>query len=585
MKKLLCFVLSFILTAALLIPAAAAEDAGDIYAAATTPDGGEIILSGAPDAEEISDLDSYDLIIGGEAVLTVAQAEAPMLTAGAESGYFSAEFDLPDTTKTVFLAGLTADKVEEIQGKIIENYAGGRDFSLTDLSFIDAEKTNGYAADRNLCWAASASNILTYTGWAAQTDPAFTSSDDVFASFVDAFSDSGGSAYYGIGWFINGVNTFSLYNSTVASAKSGTGGYLKDYAYEQVCGTVDFSGSAVSGLRDILAYLKEGYGIALSLHVYHLGSYSGGHAITCWGYIADTAYEDSDPAYYTGLFVTDSDSDKWYINPKSAPNTLQFCTLAVGADSSGLPQFEFDLDSQNHAVMDGYVYLKPYSDELEKETSPDATRDKATTTDIFVREAYLDTRFSNTALAFNDVIESKTRFYYSPVMMNESDQDYYGNTHFKFTVTDSSGLTRTLSEFDTQVDIPVSYYTNFGRSLAYGNGLPEGDYLFTMAVNNTRSVAEAYYYNNTYSFPLKVRDSYLLGDTDGSGDVNVMDATKIQRIIADYDENADEKMLRRANVTGEPELNIVDATVIQLFVADYKTPYAVGEKLLYDCVG
>lgn len=72
---------------------------------------------------------------------------------------------------------------------------------------------------------------------------------------------------------------------------------------------------------------------------------------------------------------------------------------------------------------------------------------------------------------------------------------------------------------------------------------------------------------------------YLLGDADTDGYITILDATTIQRVLADYDAKSfDEKA---ANVTGEG-LNIVDATLIQRYLAEIPISYAVGEWFTYD---
>lgn len=67
---------------------------------------------------------------------------------------------------------------------------------------------------------------------------------------------------------------------------------------------------------------------------------------------------------------------------------------------------------------------------------------------------------------------------------------------------------------------------------------------------------------------------YLCGDADCDGEVSILDATAIQRMLADYpvdpfDENA-------ADVTGDGT-DIVDATYIQRFLADYSDGRHIGE--------
>lgn len=585
MKKWL-ILLSLLLCAALIgsTTVFAADRGDDIYAVATTVDGEEIILPDAPAADRMEALEGYELVIENEPALTVEQAQTPVLTADTEAGgYFSADFTLPDTQKQVYLVGLSADKVEEIQGKIIANYANGANFRLSDLSFIDAEKLRPTGdGDDYLCWAATASNLLTYTGWAAQAG--FDSSDDVFESFINAFTDNGGNPYYAAGWFFNGVNSFEVRQPGVAAtATAGTGGYLTDYAYEMLTRINDILSDPVGGMSGLYQSLRDGMGAGLSLNVYHNGTYTGGHAITCWGTVADTAYAVTEPEYYAGLFVTDSDSDE----PRSgdrrdAVNNLQAVSLTAQQYSGGTIQFEFDLDSQNHAILREYVTLTPYSPELEKETSSAATRDKVNTPDLTIDDFYLSTDLTGSDYElFDEKIESNTKFYYTPVIKNEADVTYNGTTRISAEITDASGGSVYNRTFNTGLQIPSGNMSTFVRSLTINSGLPEGDYTFTCTLNSDHRVSEAYYYNNTLSFPLKVRDSYLLGDADGNGEINIMDATRTQRIVAGFSDGADGKARQRAAVSGS-QVGIMDATQIQRSVAGFTVNYPIGEKQLYD---
>lgn len=583
MKKLLCS-LSFLLIAALLCPmtAPAAETDDAIYAVATTEGGREIVLSDAPDADEMGDLSGYELMIEDEPVLTVEQSDVADITSDTETnGYFSADFTIPDTSKQVYLVGLTATKVEEIQGKIIQKYASGADFSLTDLSFIDAEKMRPTGdGDDYLCWAATASNMLLYTGWAAQAG--FSSSDDVFESFISAFTDDGGNPYFGVGWFMNGVNTFAVQQpGLVAEATANTGAYLRDYAYDMVTKTHDIDGSPAS-MRVLHQSLRDGCGVGLSLAIVHNGVDAGGHAVTCWGYIADTAYADTDVRYYAGLFLTDSDSDEPRTGDRrDADNVLQAVSLHTGTDPNGAPTFEFDLDYMNHACVNTFYTLLPYSADIPKETASGATRDKTTTPDLIIYGFFLGNDFTSSAYEYClEKIESNTTFFYTPRIQNEADVAYGSTTRIAIAVTAADGRTVYTRNLNTSLSIGSGYIVSYGQSLTKQGGLPEGDYTLTVDVNSNRTVGEAYYYNNTYSYPLKVRDSFLLGDTDGNGNVDIMDATQIQRMIAGYG-NVDSKVIQRSSVSGNG-LDIMDATKIQRYIANYNDGYHIGEKKLYD---
>ena len=71
-------------------------------------------------------------------------------------------------------------------------------------------------------------------------------------------------------------------------------------------------------------------------------------------------------------------------------------------------------------------------------------------------------------------------------------------------------------------------------------------------------------------------EPYMLGDADGNGDVDVVDAVKVQRIAIFVDHDTDGSVERRADVNGDG-LDTVDATLIQRHVTHIKTPYAIGE--------
>lgn len=72
---------------------------------------------------------------------------------------------------------------------------------------------------------------------------------------------------------------------------------------------------------------------------------------------------------------------------------------------------------------------------------------------------------------------------------------------------------------------------------------------------------------------------YCRGDADGNGEVEVTDATVIQRALVNLRMNdSDGHMELRAAVTDD-QLNIIDATVIQRYIAQMGNPYALAEKV------
>ena len=584
MKKWLT-VLSLTLVVAILVPMtafAATEEPDADISAVVTVDGDVYALDGAPAVEALGGFDSYTILAGEEEILGVepsGDGDADE-TAGEEAsgGFYSVRFPLPETTKEVFLTGLTASRVEEIQEKLIQHYAEGPDFDLEDLSFIDVEKTLPEDGDENLCWAATSSNLLTYTGWAAQAG--FDTTDDVFDAFVNAFEDKGGNPYYGIGWFFNGVNRFGTSTEEAASAAEGTGGYIADYAFEQYVGSVNIVGDSVSGFRSLRDHLDSGDGISLDVTLIntHTGNNSG-HSMTCWGYVIDTDHSENEAGYNAGLLLTDSDSD-WVKegDRRGAPNILHVISLASAGSGAELDYY-FRLPGYI-AYVDDFNYLQPYADTLTKETCDDATRDKVTTPDLYISDAYFGTDTAAAATKL-EKIKSNTRFYFTPIVRNMADADYSGPLQVYTEVTGADGVVMTDNE-QVGVSIPAEGGLSFGTSVQRPQGLPAGDYTMTFYLNREHPAEEAYYYNNVFSFDFKVRDSYIIGDVNGDGDVDVLDATTIQRILAEYEVSATDGYMERAILNGVERTDITFATTIQRWLVDYEVAYPIGESTLYN---
>ena len=75
-----------------------------------------------------------------------------------------------------------------------------------------------------------------------------------------------------------------------------------------------------------------------------------------------------------------------------------------------------------------------------------------------------------------------------------------------------------------------------------------------------------------------VEVTYMVGDADGDGAVSILDATKIQRVLADLDDDPDGMIARRADSDGDG-LNILDATRIQRYLADFEVSEPIGETM------
>ncbi|WP_316608925.1 carbohydrate-binding domain-containing protein [uncultured Ruminococcus sp.] len=73
---------------------------------------------------------------------------------------------------------------------------------------------------------------------------------------------------------------------------------------------------------------------------------------------------------------------------------------------------------------------------------------------------------------------------------------------------------------------------------------------------------------------------YVLGDADGSGEVDTLDATWIQRALNDY-AVPDSFSETAADVDGDGEMSIIDVTFILRYCVGISTPYSIGETV-YD---
>ena len=72
--------------------------------------------------------------------------------------------------------------------------------------------------------------------------------------------------------------------------------------------------------------------------------------------------------------------------------------------------------------------------------------------------------------------------------------------------------------------------------------------------------------------------TFILGDADGDGVVNILDATKVQRVLADLDPDEDGMIALRGDANGD-SLTILDATAIQRWLADYEVKEPIGTEV------
>ena len=177
-------------------------------------------------------------------------------------------------------------------------------------SWCDAEKSPTNNDDDLMCWAAAASNVLQWTGWAQGTGNA--SADQVFQYFCARWSDAGGLPDYGFQWWFNGTNTARGWSGWSQVEYAG-GRFFPSRSVSQY---VHVAWGESGAMANINQFLRAGYGTTLG--IFRPG---GGHAITCWGF----DFDPQNPQSYRGIWVTDSDDAKGGTNP---PDQLQYYNVA-----------------------------------------------------------------------------------------------------------------------------------------------------------------------------------------------------------------------------------------------------------------
>ncbi len=193
-------------------------------------------------------------------------------------------------------------------------------YTDTDNIYYDAEKCTSDGRDDYQCWAATASNMLAWTGWGEQglsSATGDTAEDTLFNKYNAAFPDQGNDVASGIAWFFNGKAN-QLYSGQLTPT-SGSGNYLGFAAYP---GMLSQSLTSVSSLNFLADALHANMGVGLSLK----GSIN--HAVTVWGYSYNVNKNKGEAGYYTGLLITDSDDNKGRELATDAPDRLNMISIS-----------------------------------------------------------------------------------------------------------------------------------------------------------------------------------------------------------------------------------------------------------------
>ena len=236
------------------------------------------------------------------------------LTAGSPIGAktYAMTFGVGGTLEA-FLTGLSEYEMNSIVEESMAFLTPGF------LDPYDAEKT-GFG-DTALCWAGTAANMLAYTGWGEVNG--FQTEDDILAYFTENFTDFQGQTYYANEWFLTGNYARAGWPNWAQPISSSGGGFYPEINYSTIAGQ-----DSVTSMTHALKLLQNESAVGLSLGWYNSpipSERTGGHVITMWGAVYDTAKSPTAKDYYVSLLITDSDDN--YGEGVNAPNLLKNLSL------------------------------------------------------------------------------------------------------------------------------------------------------------------------------------------------------------------------------------------------------------------
>ena len=448
---------------------------------------------------------SYSIYYNGRLLMTVtpvgfSEPDAAVMSGGAPTctGFYKTTFSIDDT-REIFLTGLTESTLEQVQTELTASALEDRYFSLTNVDFIDAEKEftdvveGEIASDANLCWAAASSNMLRFSGWGSEAG--FRTEDDLFESFISAFTDAGGSYTYGLDWFFNGYYAMQGNDGWAQLRAPGESGkYLSEYPADSLYQTYEIS-NHIDNLRPVLDALERDCAVGISIGNYLSSFRIGGHAITLWGYLHDTSASPYSKEAYPAIFISDSDSDKYDgALRRQAPNRLRVMMMDGMFDGFGADSWELDYPSTFPWRLESFTVLEPYRAELEKDAS--GTHNKNTSADFSVQDLYVRaSTFDDLELGI-DTIPANQSFKIGGIALNNSAVNLSSARLQIVTTITQNGQTvwektsqRSVSRFQANAYVKLSETCN---------SLAAGSYEATIRVTAS-GISEAYLLNNTRS--------------------------------------------------------------------------------------
>lgn len=173
---------------------------------------------------------------------------------------------------------------------------------------------------------------------------------------------------------------------------------------------------------------------------------------------------------------------------------------------------------------------------------------------------------------------------------------YYENNQVYQNISDRTGYCWLGLSYDTSAKAwkwvtDESYFFNYWFNSSYGTNDNGKHYAIMYPLNlngtayaakwgklaDTDSYRDYEGYQNSF-FICEYEYNGFIGDADGSGEVNQIDATVIQRVHSNIPTGLNEETLLYGDIDGNRELDVTDATFIQRYVAEIETPYAIGRR-------
>ena len=243
--------------------------------------------------------------------------------------------------------------VNNIENAAYSTFSKAKNGSLyySSDSIFDAEK-DGSTHESEMCWAASASNLLAYTGWGIDSDKE-NAEDLIFDEFSRNWEGiQGSNTNLGIKWYFD-RRYFKFYDHSWDQPLVNSGNYLNTspskfvYTY-----TIDKVGGL--DLMNIMTnFLYNGYGT--SLHIRNDIIKNNSHIITCWGFSYDSSLDPLNKNLYTGIFFTDSDDNK---NDSNPDDVLHYYPLIWMNDKD---TYFIKNYGNSHYYIDAAFFLQPHN--------------------------------------------------------------------------------------------------------------------------------------------------------------------------------------------------------------------------------